>query len=143
MSEPIAVRPIRTEQDYENALGEIGQLMTSRAGTADGDRLDILSTLVEAYEAQHHVIDAPDPIALVQFAIEQRGLKRTALEPMIGTRGRVSEVLTRQRSLSLTMIRKLKVGLDLPADALVRSYPLRVRRKASGPASGVRRKLVA
>lgn len=131
MSEPIAVRPIRTEQDYENALGEIGQLMTSRAGTADGDRLDILSTLVEAYEAQHHVIDAPDPIALVQFAIEQRGLTRTALEPMIGTRGRVSEVLTRQLSLSLTMIRKLKVGLNLPADALVKSYPLRVRPKSS------------
>ena len=142
MSEPIAVRPIRTEQDYENALGEIGPLMTARAGTAEGDRLDILSTLVEAYEAQHHVIDAPDPIALVQFAMEQRGLNRTALEPMIGTRGRVSEVLSRQRSLSLTMIRKLKVGLNLPADALVKSYPLRVRPKSSA-ARGSRRKLVA
>jgi HTH-type transcriptional regulator/antitoxin HigA len=125
MSELVTVRPIRTEADYEEALEEIGRLMTARAGTAEGDRLDVLSTLVEAYEAEHHAIDAPDPIALLEFAMEQRGADRTDLEPMIGTRARVSEVLTRKRSLSLAMIRKLKAKWELPAEVLVRAYPLR------------------
>ncbi|MEO5772518.1 MAG: transcriptional regulator [Sphingomicrobium sp.] len=142
MSEFVAVRPIRTEQDYEAALEEIGGLMTARAETPDGDRLDVLSTLVEAYEAEHHPIEAPDPIALVEFAMEQRGLDRAALEPMIGSRGRVSEVLNRQRSLSLSMIRSLKDGLKLPADVLVRSYPLRRVVKRTGSRT-TRRTLVA
>ena len=105
MSELVMVRPIRTEADYEAALAEIDGLMTARSGTVEGDRLDVLATLVEAYEAEHHAIDAPDPIALLEFAMEQRGADRTDLEPMIGGRGRVSEVLTRKRSLSLSMIR--------------------------------------
>jgi HTH-type transcriptional regulator/antitoxin HigA len=124
MSELVMVRPIRTETDYEAALEEIGKIMTARAGTPEGDRLDVLSTLVEAYEAEHHAIEAPDPITLLKFAMEQRGADRADLEPMIGTRGRVSEVLTRKRALSLAMIRKLKVKWALPADVLVRSYPL-------------------
>jgi HTH-type transcriptional regulator/antitoxin HigA len=148
MSELVAVRPIRTEQDYAAALEEVGRLMTARAGTPEGDRLDVLSTLLEAYEAEHHAIEAPDPIALVEFAMEQKGIDRAALEPMIGSRGRVSEVLNRQRSLSLSMIRSLKDGLKLPADVLVRSYPLKrtvartgaVKRSRSGTA---RRTLVA
>jgi HTH-type transcriptional regulator/antitoxin HigA len=90
-----------------------------------GDRLDVLSTLVEAYEAERHAIDAPDPIALLEFAMEQRGTDRADLEPMIGPRGSVSEVLTRKRSLSLAMIRNLKAKWALPADVLVRSYPLK------------------
>lgn len=141
MSELVSVRPIRTEQDYEAALAEIGKTMTARQGTAEGDRLDVLSTLVEAYEAEHHRIDAPDPIALVEFAMEQQGLDRAALEPMIGGRSRVSEVLTRKRSLSLAMIRNLNAGLKLPADALVRAYPLRktVARSAGRSKRQVRR----
>ncbi len=125
MSELVMVRPIRTEADYEAALEEIGKIMTARAGTPEGDRLDVLSTLVEAYEAEHHAIEAPDPIALLEFAMEQRGADRTELEPMIGPRGRVSEVLTRKRPLSLSMIRKLKDEWHLPADVLVRTYSLR------------------
>ena len=133
MSELVMVRPIRTEADYEAALAEIDGLMTARSGTVEGDRLDVLATLVEAYEAEHHAIDAPDPIALLEFAMEQRGADRTDLEPMIGGRGRVSEVLTRMRSLSLSMIRNLKEKWALPADVLVRSYALkkpRARRSA-------------
>lgn len=125
MSELVMVRPIRTEADYDEALEEIGRLMSARAGTPEGDRLDVLATLVEAYEAEHHAIDAPDPITLLEFAMEQRGADRADLIPMIGGRGRVSEVLTRKRALSLTMIRKLKARWALPADVLVRSYPLR------------------
>lgn len=125
MSELVMVRPIRTEADYEEALEEIGQLMSARAGTPEGDRLDVLSTLVEAYEAEHHAIDAPDPIALLEFAMEQRGADRTDLEPMIGSRGRVSEVLTRKRALSIAMIRNLTARWALPVDVLVRSYPLK------------------
>ena len=125
MSEMVMVRPVRTAADYAATLDEIGGLMTARAGTPEGDRLDVLSTLVEAYETEHHAIDAPDPIALVKFAMEQRGADRAALEPMIGGRGRVSEVLSRKRALSLSMIRKLKTEWALPADVLVRSYALR------------------
>jgi HTH-type transcriptional regulator/antitoxin HigA len=128
MSELVMVRPVRTEADYEEALVEIGELMTARAGTPEGDRLDVLSTLVEAYEAEHFAIDAPDPIALLEFAMEQRGADRTDLEPMIGSRGRVSEVLTRKRALSLAMIRNLKAKWALPADVLVRPYPLKTPR---------------
>ncbi len=123
--EPVMVRPVRTERDYENALDEIGRLMTARPGTAAGDQLDVLSTLVEAYEAQHYPIEAPDPIALIEFAMEQRGATRADLEPIIGSRGRVSEVLTRKRPLTLTMIRKLSAEWHLPAFVLLQSYPVR------------------
>lgn len=125
MSELVMVRPIRTEADYEAALEEIGKIMTARAGTPEGDRLDVLSTLVEAYETEHYAIEAPDPIALLEFAMEQRGADRAALEPMIGPRGRVSEVLTRRRPLSLSMIRNLNRHWNLPAEVLVRIYTLR------------------
>jgi HTH-type transcriptional regulator/antitoxin HigA len=146
MSDLVMVRPIRTEADYEAALDEIATIMTARAGTREGDRLDVLSTLVEAYEAEHHAIEAPDPIALLEFAMEQRGADRADLEPMIGPRGRVSEVLTRKRPLSLSMIRKLKDEWHLPADVLVRTYALRKSRvgKANRAGRGApRRSLVA
>lgn len=126
----VEVSPIRTEQDYETALAEIETLMTARPGTPEGDRLDILVTLVQAYEAEHHAIDAPDPISLLQFVMEQRGLDRAALRPMLGDRGRVSEVMARKRPLTLSMIRRLQEGLGLPADALVRPYPLSSSRVA-------------
>ncbi|HEV2747269.1 MAG TPA: transcriptional regulator [Allosphingosinicella sp.] len=120
----VEVSPIRTEQDYETALAEVASLIAARPGTPQGDRLDVLVTLVQAYEAEHHAIEAPDPIALVQFAMEQRGLDRAALRPLIGDRGRVSEVMARKRPLTLAMIRRLHDGLGLPADALVQPYPL-------------------
>ncbi len=121
----VEVRPIRTERDYEAALAEIEGLMSAKPGTSEGDRLDVLATLVEAYETEHHAIEAPDPIALIQFAMEQRGLDRSDLQPMLGGRGRVSEIITRKRPLTLDMIRRLQSELGLPADALVRQYPLR------------------
>lgn len=121
----VNVRPIRTERDYETALAEVEALMNARTGTAEGDRLEVLSTLVEAYEAQHHSIEAPDPIALVEFVMEQRGLERSDLGEFLGPRGRVSEVLGKRRALSLTMIRKLNAGLGLPASALVKPYRLK------------------
>ena len=126
----VEVRPIRTEEDYEAALAEIESLMAARPGTPEGDRLDVLATLVEAWEAEHHAIEAPAPIALIRFVMEQRGLDRADLKPMIGERGRVSEILSRRRPLTLSMIRKLHTGLGLPADVLVRPYPLTGRAAA-------------
>jgi HTH-type transcriptional regulator/antitoxin HigA len=120
----VMVRPVRTERDYAKAFDEIGLLMTARPGTPDGNRLDVLSTLVEAYEAEHHPIDAPDPVALIEFAMAQREATRADLEPIIGSRGRVSEVLTRKRALTLAMIRKLSETWGLPAHVLVQPYPL-------------------
>jgi HTH-type transcriptional regulator/antitoxin HigA len=120
----VLIRPVRTERDYDDAVDEIGRLMTARPGTADGDRLDVLSTLVEAYESEHYPIDAPDPIVLVEFAMKERGATRADLESIIGSRGRVSEVLTRRRALTLTMIRKLKEEWGLPAKVLVQPYDL-------------------
>lgn len=120
----VHVSPIRTGQDHEAALAEIEALMSARPGTPEGDRLDVLATLVHAYEAEHHAIEAPDPISLLLFVLEQRGLDRAALQPMLGNRGRVSEVMARKRPLTLAMIRRLQTGLGLPADVLVRPYPL-------------------
>ena len=125
MPETLAIKPIRTKADYERALKDVEALIDARPGTPEGDELDVLATLVDAYEAEHYPIEAPDPIALIEFAMEQRGADRTDLEPMIGSRGRVSEVLSRKRRLSLGMIRKLKDKWQLPADVLVRTYPLR------------------
>lgn len=126
----VEVTPIRTEQDYEATLAEVEGLMKARPATPEGDRLDVLVTLVHAYEAEHHAIEAPDPISLLQFVMEQRGLDRAALQPMIGDRGRVSEVMARKRPLTLTMIRRLQETLGLPAEILVRPYELR-RSKAA------------
>lgn len=132
----VLVRPVRTEQDYEVALARITQLMTALPGTRQGDELDVLSTLVEAYETEHYPIDAPDPIALVEFAMEQRGAARTELEPLIGGRSRVSEVLNRKRALSLSMIRRLSVEWALPAHVLVRTYSLRKATRRSNKVRG-------
>jgi len=129
VSEPVSVRPIRTEADYQAAVDEVEALMAAPAGTPEGDRLDVLSTLIEAYESEHHVIDAPDPVALIEFVMEQRGLDRADVGKFIGARGRVSEVLSKRRALSLPMIRKLQGGLGLPASVLVKPY--RLRRKSA------------
>lgn len=117
------IRPIRTEKDYQSALAEAASLMDAEAETPEGDRLDVLATLLEAYEAAHYPIEAPDPIAAIEFMMEQKGLTRRDIEPAIGSRGRVSEILNRKRPLTLQMIRALSVLLDLPADLLIKEYP--------------------
>ena len=116
------IRPIRTEADYEAALAEIERLFCAAPDTPEGDYLDVLTTLVEAYEAQHHAIPEPDPVEAIKYHMESRGLSRADLEPFIGSRARVTEVLNRKRPLSLNMIRRLYTGLGIPANVLVQPY---------------------
>jgi HTH-type transcriptional regulator/antitoxin HigA len=114
------VRPIRSDADYEAALAEVERLWGGPSGTSEGDRLDVLATLIDAYEAEHHPIDPPDPVEAIKFRMEQQGLSRKELEPLIGTRTRVAEVLGRKRALSIGMIRRLHEGLGISADVLIR-----------------------
>jgi len=102
-----ALKPIRTKSDYEGALREVERLWGARLGTPRGDRLDVLATLIDVYENEHHPIDPPDPIDAIKFRMEQQGLVRKDLEGIIGTRTRVAEVLNRRRPLSINMIRRL------------------------------------
>ena len=113
------IKPIKTARDYRQALKAIEALMDAKRNTPEGDRLDVLVTLVEAYEAKHHAIEAPNSIDAIEFAMEQRGLTRRDLEPFIGSRARVSEVLNRRRPLTLPMIRNLHRGLQIPAELLI------------------------
>jgi HTH-type transcriptional regulator/antitoxin HigA len=119
------IRPIRTEADYRSALKEAERLWKAEPGTPEGDQVEVLSTLIEAYEAKHHLIPAPDPIAAILFMMEQKGLTRRDLEPVIGGRTRVSEILNRRRPLTLPMVRALSALLDIPIDVLVQPYELR------------------
>src|SRR5712691_9008268 len=114
------VRPIRTKRDYEAALKEVERLWGAKAGTRDGDRLDVLATLIEAYETEHFPMDPPDPIEAIKFRMEQQGLTRKDLGPLIGTRTRVAEVLNRKRNLSIAMIRRLHQALGISAEVLIR-----------------------
>jgi len=115
------IRPIHTDADYQAALRAVSTLMDSdpEPGTPDGDRLDILATLVQAYEARHFPIAAPDPIEAIKFRMEQSGLSVKDLEPIIGKSNRVYEVLNRKRPLTLAMIRRLHSRLGIPADILI------------------------
>ena len=117
------IRPIRTEADYEAALAEIEALFNTAPETPEGDRLEILTTLVEAYEDQHYSIPEPDPIEALYYYMESRDLSRKDLAMYIGSRARVSEVLNRKRPLTLNMIRKLHTGLGIPAEVLITPYP--------------------
>jgi len=121
----MAIKPVRTESDHERALKEIEELWSAEPGTDDADRLDVLATLVDAYEAKHHPIPPPDPVDAIVFRMDQLGLSRTDLEPYIGTRARVSEILNRTRTLSLAMIRRLHAGLGIPADVLIQPTEIR------------------
>ena len=125
------VRPIRTEADYKAALAEIETLMNATMGSPEGDRLDVLATLAEAYETVHVPIEAPDPISAIVFMMEQKRLSRRDLEPAIGSRARVAEVLNRRRPLTLPMIRALRRALDIPADVLIQPYETQGPDKAS------------
>ncbi len=122
------LKPIRTKADYEAALGELEQLWGAKSGTPEGDQLDVLATLIDAYESRHFPIDPPDPIAAIQFRMEQQGLTRKDLEPLIGTRARVAEVMNRKRSLSIDMIRRLHEKLGISAEVLIR--PTRAEKAA-------------
>jgi HTH-type transcriptional regulator/antitoxin HigA len=122
------IKPIRSGTDYEEALDEIGRLWGARSGTPEGDRLDVLATLIDAYEDEHHPIDPPDPIEAIKFRMEQQGLTRKDLEAIIGTRTRVAEILNRRRGLSIAMIRRLHEKLGISAEVLIR--PSRVNRAA-------------
>lgn len=113
------IRPIKTNEDYEMALSRLSELMDARRGTPQGDELDILATLVDAYESQRFPIKAPDPVAAILFRMEQMGYNRRDLEPFIGTRARVSEVLNRKRNLSIRQIRQLHAGLNIPLESLI------------------------
>ena len=113
------IHPIKTEADYDAALAEIERLWGAEEGTIEGDHLDVLLVLVEAYEAKHHPINPPDPVEAILFRMEQMNLTRKDLESMIGSRGRVSEVINRRRPLSLTMIRNLHRELHIPLESLI------------------------
>jgi HTH-type transcriptional regulator/antitoxin HigA len=114
------VKPIRTKKDYEAAIKELGRLWGAKSGSFEGDRLDVLATLIDAYEAVHFPMDPPDPIEAIKFRMEQQGLTRKDLQPLIGTRTRVAEVLNRKRSLSIGMIRRLHQTLGISAEVLIR-----------------------
>lgn len=116
------VKPIKTEKDYQAALEEIEHLFDVEPNTPEGDRLEVLVTLVEAYESKHHPIFPPDPVEAIKYHLESRGLSRRDLEPYIGSRARVSEILNRRRRLTLRMIRNLEAGLGIPAEILIQPY---------------------
>ncbi len=113
------IRPIRNELDHALVVDRISQLMSAAPDSAEGDELEVLATLADAWEAKHHLMAAPDPITAIQFRMEQQGLTRKDLEPILGSRARVSEVLGRRRNLTLSMIRRLRESLQLTADVLI------------------------
>jgi HTH-type transcriptional regulator/antitoxin HigA len=114
------IKAIRTKADYRAVLKEIETLMSARADTPEGERLDVLATLVEAYEKKHYRFDLPDPVEAIKFRMEQSGLGPKDLVPMIGQINRVYEVLNRKRPLTLQMIRRLHRDLGIPAESLIK-----------------------
>lgn len=119
------IKPIKTEADYEVALSRVDDLMDAKLDSPEGDELDILVTLIEKYEALHHPIEAPNPIDAIRFRMDQYDLKDKDLIPYIGQSGRVSEILSFKRKLTLSMIRKLHSGLKIPTESLIQDYELK------------------
>jgi len=119
------IKPIKTKADHRAALKEVERLMGAKPGTPAGDRLEVLTTLVERYESQHEPIEPPNPVDALLYYMESRGLSRRDLEPYLGSRARVAEVLNRRRTLTIEMIRKLHSGLGISAEVLIRPYPVR------------------
>lgn len=113
------IKPLHTKADHKAALAELERLWDAEPGTPDGDKFEVLAMLVDAYEREHEPILPPDPIEAIKFRLEQEGKTRKDLEPMIGSRARVSEVMTRHRKLTLPMIRALYRELKIPLDVLV------------------------
>lgn len=114
------IKPIRNEADYRAALQEVEQLMLAQPDTAEGEKLDVMVTLIEAYEAKHFPMDLPDPVEAIKFEMERKGLTVKDLEPMIGKSNRVYEILNYKRSLTLKMIWRLHQGLGIPAESLIK-----------------------
>ena len=114
------IKPIRTKTDYRAALKEIETLMSARAGSRDGERLDVMVTLIEAFEKKHYPLDLPDPVEAIKFRMEQMALAPKDLVPMIGQINRVYEILNRKRPLTLQMIRRLHRKLNIPAESLIK-----------------------
>ncbi|MBR7890060.1 transcriptional regulator [Marinomonas sp. A79] len=119
------IRPIKTDADYRAALNDIENLMMAEPDTVEGEKLDILVTLVEAYEAKYFPMDLPDPVEAIKFEMERKGLTVKDLEPMIGKSNRVYEILNHKRSLTLKMIWKLHEGLGIPAESLIKPPQVR------------------
>ncbi|RKZ68409.1 MAG: DNA-binding protein [Gammaproteobacteria bacterium] len=119
------IQPIKNEENYDLALARVGELMNAVPDTPEGDELDVLVTLIEAYEEKNYPIDAPNPIEAIHFRMEQDGLSNKDLVEYLGSTGRVSEVLNYKRSLSITMIRRLNSGLKIPLESLFNEYQLR------------------
>lgn len=118
------IKPIKTVEDNQAALARIEQLWDAEPDTTEGDELEVLATLVHAFEEEHYPIDAPDPIEAIRFRMEQQELELEDMVQFLGTRSRVTEVLKRQRRLTINMIRKLNEGLQIPLDCLVKDYQL-------------------
>lgn len=114
------IKPIKTGADYRATLKKVETLMTAKPNTSEGDKLDVLATLIEAYEREHFPLDLPDPVEAIRFEMEQKGLTIKDLEPMIGKSNRVYEILNRKRSLTLKMIQKLHQELGIPAESLIK-----------------------
>lgn len=114
------IKPIKNEADYRAALQEVEQLMLAQSDTAEGEKLDVMVTLIEAYEAKHFPMDLPDPVEAIKFEMERQGLTVKDLEPMIGKSNRVYEILNYKRSLTLKMIWRLHQGLGIPAESLIK-----------------------
>lgn len=129
------IAPIKTKRDYRRALKEIEGLMTAKRDTPEGDRLDVLVTLVEAWEAKHYPFDLPDPVAAIRYHMEQHALAPKDLVPYIGSRSRVYEVLNRKRPLTLRMVWLLHQGLGIPAESLIRMDEYTIPSQAAGSAA--------
>lgn len=123
------IAPIHTKAEYEAAVAEIENLWNAKPGTPDHDRLEVLGTLVDAYETKHFAIDLPDPVEAIKFRMEQSGLTQADLGKVLGSRSRASEVLHRRRALTLEMVRALNAAWKIPAEALVKPYQLERQRK--------------
>ncbi len=119
------IRPIKTDDDYQIALHHIETLMSAQLNTPEGDELDILTTLIAAYEEQNYPILPPDPVETLLYWMESRDLTRRDLEPLLGSRARVAEILNRRRTLTLEMIRRLHHELGIPAEILIQPYSTR------------------
>ena len=116
------IKPIKTKRDYAAALMEVERLFDAKSGTADGDRLEVLTVLISVYEEKHHPIPLPNPVDAIHYYMASRGLTRRDLEKYIGSRARVSEVLNRKRAITMEMIRNLHRGLGIPAEVLIQPY---------------------
>ena len=120
----MTIKPIKTATDYIEVLQEVGNLMGAKINTPEGDNLDVLVTLIEAYEEKHHPVQPPEPVEAIIHQMESQGLSRKDLIPFFGSRARVSEILNKKRSLSINMIRKLQKGLGISAEILIKPYNL-------------------